>query len=466
VTRGKRAPLQVYLSDGNAGHLTKELAKDADAKIETIGESRENVGIVRFSARKNSSLGTDYVLATVKNYGDLTRSFTMEFVVNGLTQKVIPKTLAAGVEESESFQTRLPEGGSLQLKLGFDVKSAETAPSSGATSGAEAVADGLELDNSAYAVAYPDRLRRVVLVTATPEEAAPFKIAFRAMREVVDESSRAVTLEDYEKLAPEERQADVTICHGVVPTVFPVRGNLILIHTPLPSFVPATLAGEEASPTILDWDREHVLNRYLNYREMRIPPAHIVKLNAGVKIVDGGEGALVAAFDLEDRRVLYVAFDMTSQLFPFRLAFPMLLRNTVAWFETEEDLLFEETYAPGSTISPLRRVSIDKALARFVKGGREESVEIPVDRGRFRYEDTETPGPIVFRLGEREFGTAVNLFDGSESMIGVDRNAPRNVLGGSRGFRFGSGEWWTYFALAGLALWALEWALYHRRVTE
>lgn len=461
VTRGRKSPLHVYLTDGNGGVLTRALEGDGTARIVPVGNARENVGIVRFSVRKNPSLGTDYVLATVKNYGDEARDFTMEFDVNGVTQKVLPKSLPAGAEATESFQLRLPEGGALRLRLGFDAASTGAEPGRAAQ-----IRDGLEIDDTAHAIAAPERLRRILLVTATPEDAAPFQIAFRAMREVVDESSATVTASEYGNLTDEERHADVTICLDVLPDDLDARGNQILIHTPIPRFLPASIAGEDPTPVILDWDREHVLNRFLNYREVRLPPAHVVKLTSGAKIVDGGEGALVAAFETPTQRTLYVAFDMTSQLFPFRLAFPMLLRNAIAWFEAEEDQMLEETYAPGATISPLRRLTVPSVSARFVRGGLEQVRELPVDQGRFYFSETDEPGPIVFRIGDREYGTVVNLFDRNESAIGLDRAPPKDTYEPGSRFRFGSGEPWTTFALAALLLWALEWILYHRRVTE
>jgi hypothetical protein len=72
--------------------------------------------------------------------------------------------------------------------------------------------------------------------------------------------------------------------------------------------------------------------------------------------VESYDGPLVAAFEDGARMSVYVGFDMTAELFPFRLAFPIFLRNAIAWFEVEEDLLFEDSYAPGEVIQPLRRV--------------------------------------------------------------------------------------------------------------
>ncbi|MBI3820745.1 MAG: VWA domain-containing protein [Planctomycetes bacterium] len=454
ATRDKKAPVLLFLSDGNAGQLRAAIDKDPNARLIPIGEARENVGIVRFSARKNSSLGTDYIIATVRNYGDKERAFQMEIALNNVTQKVIPKKLAPGAEETEKLQLSLPQGGTLRLVLKFDTNAEP--------------ADALEIDNVAYAIAYPERLRRVVLVTEQQGMETPFRIAFESMAEVVDETSIAVTAEEYAALKPEEKQADITICHNVLPADLPPRGNIILIHTPMPSFLPAKITGEEAAPTVLDWDREHVLNRYLNYREMKLPRANLLQLSgsAGANIVDGGDSPLVAAFDLPDRRAVYIAFDMMSEMFPFRLAFPMVLRNSIAWFETEEDVMFEDTYKPGSLIRPLRKLSVGSVTARYIKGVKENNLTIPVAQGQFQFEDTEETGPVYFRIGDREYATAINLFEPAESSIApqtADINDPP-ATGGA--FRLGSGELWTYFAMAALILWAAEWALYHRRVTE
>jgi hypothetical protein len=464
VARDKKAPLILFLSDGHAGLIQGAIDKLATASAPAggsgtahwipIGESVENVGIIRFSARKNSSLGTDYVLAVVKNFGDHEREFKLEFSLNNVTQKILPKKLGPGEECTENLQFSMPRGGTLKLSIAFDAN--------------DATRDALDADNVAYAIVVPDRLRRVVLVTESADAAIPFRIAFESMQEVVDESSAAFTVEEYSKLSPEDRQADVTICHNAVPEGLPQRGNVILIHTPLPSFVPAQISGEDATPVVLDWDREHVLNRYLNFREMKLPSAKTIRSSSPsmATIVDGGDSPLIAAFDLSDRKAIYVAFDMTSQLFPFRLAFPMLLRNAIAWFETEEDVLFEDSYAVGSVIAPLRKIHSDKTTARYFAGTRQITEEIPVTGGTFTFTKTEETGPIYFRFADREHATAINLFDANESRIAPSPQKNGDTFAIAGGFRIGSGELWTWFALAALALWALEWATYHRRITE
>lgn len=454
VTQDKASPRIIFLSDGAAGRVARAAGEDEKVELLPIGKETENVGIVRFSARKNTSLGTDYVLAVVKNFGTQERKLRVELSLNGQIQKVLPRTLKPGQLVTEKFQLTLPEGGTLQLRLDH-----------------QGGKDVLALDDTAYAVVRPSRLRRVLLVTEKESQILPFQIAFQAMAEVIDEESAAVTLPSYEKLDADERRADVTICLGKIPSSLPKQGNLILIDTPLPAFLPAKVTGLEKKPRVWDWDREHLLNRYLNYRDLPIPPSRKLTLRTGTALVSSYEGPLVAAFDLPTRRAVYVGFDMTASMFPFRLAFPMLLRNAIAWFEISEDVLIEATYRPGQVIAPLRRLKAKTVKATYFPAAvkQETTVDVAVnDAGRFYFTDTEATGPYLFRVGATEYATSVNLFDPGESDV-----APPEASGDDeeqsaleKEKRLLDRELWPLLVLLGLILWTAEWATYHRRLTE
>lgn len=452
VTEEKQGPKVVFFTDGNAGAVTQAKAESKQAvTLVPVGTATENVGIVRFAARKNTSLGTDYVLARIKNFGNETQTVQVELSFDKKTQKVFSRTLEPGQEISEKFQLTLAEGGTLRLKLQHD--------------------DAFALDNSAYAVVRPNRLRRVLLVTPETTRITPFQIAFQSMQEVISEDSAAVSGAEYAKLSPEERRADVTIALGKIPPGVPKQSNLILIDTELPSGVPAELTGREDKPRVWDWDRDHLLNRFLNWKDLPIPSARKLKLDGGRALVNSYDGPLVAAFDQPDRRLVYVAFDMTASLFPFRLAFPMLLRNAIAWFELSEDVLIEPNYRPGQVIAPLRRVKAKAVKASyFDQGGAAKEVEVTLTQaGRFFFTDTEGTGPYMFEVGETRHATSVNLFDLGESSIAPLEPDPEAetataALGGKQGFF--DRELWPYLVLLGLLLWTVEWATYHRRLTE
>ena len=462
VTADKENPVILFLTDGAAGRVGEELGEDENAGMLLVGEATENVGIVRFSARKNTSLGTDYILAVVQNFGEEAREVELELSLDGASQRVLTRSLAPGEVLTERFQMTLDAGGTLRLA----VRTVTTGPED--EGGAEGPPDALALDDVAYAVVQPTRLRRIVLVTETREEMEPFRIAFAAMLEVVDETSMAVTAEEYAELDADLKQADLTICLNTLPDSLSPDGNLLLIHTGMPSFLPGRIDGVDAQPVVWDWDREHVLNRYLNYRDLPIPAAEIVRADGGEILVESYEGALVSAYEHATGRAIYVAFDMTGSLFPFRLAFPILLRNSIAWFELEEDVLLEDHYAPGEPIYPLRRLGAEKVVAAWFEDGEPMERELELHNGRFYFAETHEPGPYMFTIDDAlEFATCVNLFDAGESFVTpVEQDNERADELAESSSHLLNRDLWTWLALAGLIAWALEWALYHRRLTE
>ncbi len=448
ITADRENSLVLFLGDGAAGDVARAIEGKPSEYLLPVGEAAENVGILRLAARKNASLGTDHVLAVVKNFGAEPAECTLDFQLDGQSKKVLARTIPAGEEIVERLALELPQGGVLSLDTGHP--------------------DALACDDSAWAVVRPGRLRRVVLVAPDKDSAIPFWIAFQSMGELIDESSVSVTAEEYALLSAEDRQADVTICLSVLPEGLPERGNLILLDTPIPAFLPLQESGRDEHPSVWDWDRDHVLNFLLNWRDLPLPTARKLLVDGGQAIVESYDGPLVAAFEGDARMSVYVGFDMTAELFPFRLAFPIFLRNAIAWFEVEEDLLFEDSYAPGEVIQPLRRVSGEHVDLTFLDAaGETVQQELEVRDGRFAFSGTDALGVYLFRISSENHATCVNLFTPQESAIApTDRPAGQAELAIERGSHLFNRDLWVILALVGLVLWALEWASYHRRITE
>ncbi|MGE0707750.1 MAG: VWA domain-containing protein [Planctomycetota bacterium] len=481
VLRDQPHPRVLVLGDGSAGELARaraawqaHSAREGRAapplELRCVGEARDNVGVVRFAARKNTSLGTDYVLAVVQNFGPAPKALRLELSLDGATRSVLPRTIAPGAALTERFQLALPQGGTLRLRLAPVTSATDAATTPGASGADGAPLDALGCDDVAYAVVRPTRLRKVLLVCPAEAQLEPFRLAFQAMQEVVDPASQALTVAEYQALPPAERAADVTLCVGALPEGLPPRGNLFLVATPLPPGLPATLGPAEAQPAVWDWERDHVLNRYLNWRDLPLPAARPLALTGGDDLVRSYEGSLLAAFEQEGRRVVYVAFDLGARLFPFRLAFPVLLRNALAWFELQEDLLLRPSYAPGELIAPLRPVPGPEVFVRWFPPGATQPRRdpLPVREGRFFFTGTEEPGPVAVELGSGVVhATCVNLFAPGEQAIAPTpaREAETPPAPPTPRGLFGS-ELWPLLALLALGLWALEWGTYHRRWTE
>lgn len=453
ITSGRENPVVLFVSDGGAGEFTRIAGEDAHAALLPVGAASSNVGITRFSARKNTSLGTDYVLATFQNFGLETVEVRYELTIKepgepARTAKVMDVELEPGEEHREDWEFRFPAGANLILSIASE-------------------SDRLSVDDRAWAIVRSTRLRKVVLVAEDVQLAADyFGTALGAMADVISDQTFATTPQEYPGLTAEERRADVTVFVGALPEVVPETGNLILLDTPLPDFLPAEIRGVDAAPEVWDWDRDHVLNRFLNWRDLPLPAAKILKLQGATPIVETFEGPLIAAFDLPERRVVYIAFDMLAELFPFRLAFPILFRNAIAWFEVEEDELVAPLYQPGEVIQPQRRVSADRAHVQFQgQDGQLVTRALEVRDGRFFFEETEEPGPYVVRVSGIPHPTAVNLFAEGESRIAPD--TPRvDGLRPETGGHLLNRDLWSILAALALALWTVEWFTYHRRLTE
>lgn len=448
LSEDRERPVVIVVSDGAAKEIPTALEAFDESRWIPVGDDRDNIGILKFSVRKSDALGTDFVIARYKNFGETEQTLPVELHLNGKRQRVFERTLAPGEERLDRFSLALQEGGTLELRL--DVQ------------------DGLAIDNSSFAIVPPNRPRRVLLVTPEADDAAPFMLAFESMAEIIAEQSGAFTLEEYARLRPQDRIADLTICLGKIPEQLDESTHAILIDTPVPSFLPAQETGKIKRPEVWDWDREHPLNRFLEYRDLPLPEARRIALNAGASVVSGFDGPLIAAFTLERRRVVYLAFDVTEDLFPFRLAFPLLLRNAIAWFATEDDVLFETDYEPGEVISPLRRIS-GPVQATYFDGSQRQSESLEVIDGRFYFDQTSTPGPVAFQIGDRQFATSVNLFDERESNLSVETEideTPPEEAGQTSGRSLFDRELWVLLAGFALIAWAAEWGLYHRRVTE
>lgn len=436
----------ILLSDGDGGSVPSALAELESTHWLPIGEATENVGIARFYARRNPSLGVDALSGELINHGAEAQEVRLELLLNDRTVKVMDYTLEPGKNQTFEHQMELPEGGTLNLKLTPE--------------------DAYLADNEAWAVLPPRRLRKVALIAPDLDRAKPVWVALESMASAISTDSFMCSASHYESMSPEERAADITLCMDELPPSLPANGNFILLATDIPGGVPAKITGSQLSPSVREWNQNHILCRYLNLEDLALPKSRTLELSGGEALVQSFEGPLLAAFDLPARKVLYVAFDVTDELFPFRIAFPLLLRNSVAWFESEEDVLVENLYAPGQVIEPIRKVPAGDAFVSYLRGDEVIREALPLTDGTFRFDKTEESGVYLFTLAGGSFATAVNLFDGQESSITIPESIGDGNTGAQLSNAWFQGELWPWLAWIALALWALEWFTFHRRLTE
>jgi len=453
----KKHPRIVLLTDA-AGGVAEALSRDdADVRWRRVGETVANIGIVRFQARRNHAMGTDYLLLLVKNFADRPARARVEVGFEGSTKRVLPLELPEGGEFQETIPLTLPEGGFAKAEIVHDPQ-ADGSPGR----------DGLALDDVAYAAVPTSRLYRVLLIA--PQDAEPpFKAALAAMGTLVDRAgSQAMSLPAFAAKAEETAaKFDLVLMVNVEPPALPSKGCFLCVNS-LPAGLPAKALGVESKPELQDADGDHPLARFLEAKSMRPASARPLDLSSGQAFLSSKAGPVGVVFQTGTRKVVYLGLDVLGDLFFLQVAFPILLRNVFGWVHEQESELLQPTYRPGDVM----RSRFGVADASVEVGWRHEWTReqgkraVPVERGTFAFADTHELGRYWVSTADRDFRTTVNLFDASESDLRMPAAAADAGLDVERaGFLFGR-DLWPLLLLIGCGLWVLEWALFHRRFTE
>jgi hypothetical protein len=163
------------------------------------------------------------------------------------------------------------------------------------------------------------------------------------------------------------------------------------------------------------------------------------------------------------RRVAALAIDVTDSDLPLRVAFPLMMSNTIHWLAGEQTADMPGALAgamltldANETISPEPEFPGAPPSATKPAAARSGFFQ-PLRNGFYRVNRPDGPHWL-----------AVNTFDPAES----DLRAPDALSGESPGLAFAPltnlASWpiWQYLAIAAFALFACEWWLFHRRRTE
>ncbi len=453
---GAENPEIVVLSDGVLGD-----AKDAQGKVKIegakltyvpVGNASRNVGITQFSVRRYPlDKGRYEVMLEVTNTGT----------------------------EPEDVELSLYGDGALVDVSKFRLKPKEKLPRfypslSGASRALEAKLtpigdskDYLPADNRAYAL-LPERKRAKVLVVTTGNTYLEAALLLDEYLDVTVVSPKAYA-DKYALSAVAGFDAAIFDC--VTPVTAP----------PIHAFY-INPSSEAGSPVKVDKverenegfdkiDRKSPLVRWTALDEVRIASMHKLIPEIGDKVVGASDasGPVLVSGSRAGHKFVAIGFDVRQSDLPLRVAWPLLLLNTLNWFVDEES-----QYLSSFRTGEVWRVMLGREHARATLTTPQGTKEVvPVHDGRavylgrraglyeLRAEVKEGDAPVVVNF-------AANLLDAAESTI---EPAKELAIEGKKadslsGFHVGvRREIWIYLLLLAIALTALEWGTYHRRVT-
>ncbi|MBI2555088.1 MAG: VWA domain-containing protein [Candidatus Rokubacteria bacterium] len=428
-----RAEIRIF-TDG--AHTVSSADGRDDPRVHWTGVGRRgrNVGITNLAIRKTFYGALGYqAFASVVNFSEEPQSFTFTLGVDDQTIAEQSITLDPHVRRSVVVPFSHEGAGVVRARLG--------------------IADDLSADNTAYAVIPPPGQMRVLLVS-------PGNL-------FLEKALRADPQVNLDVRTPEAYQGGMDSFDVVVlDSVSPARigtGRFILINTTPPD-VPLEGLGRVEQPVIMDWDRTHPVMRYVDFAKVVIEEALRVRpLAAGKTLVEAVGGPLIYALEEPRRKAVFFGFDLFKTDFPLRVAFPIMLSNSLRWLHPAGFDLTSFQLRAGEPI--LLPVEHGVTAARVITpSGR--SVEAQVTRGLASFTETRQVGVYTVVTARGETRVAVNLASADESDIAPRPLPARPETPPAEGPGVPlQRELWGVFALLAALLLALEGWLYWRRQT-
>jgi len=418
-----------------------------------VGTRRENVAITRFASRPLlSNPETNEVLLEVRNYGSSIARGKVELSFDGKLLDVKPFEVPPGGHKLDLFPS-VPRAsrnarGWLTARLDAD--------------------DALAVDNVAYAVLPPLQTRRVLLVSKG-----------NWFLEKLLAADRQVS---FELLAPDAfqlrmaAQFDVVMLDGVVPPGFDIAqttGNFLFIKQS--PFAAAGTALEQ--PLVTDLETQHPLMRLVSLQNVTVLRAQAIPLpkpehgwtyEAPLRSFD--HPLLLAGTRRasgREQRLAVLAFDVADSDLPLRIAFPLLIANTVHWLAGETtanvtSLRAGESLALNADETVTATPATPSAVVEAASAPGTEARDLfqPLHNGYYRR-----------TAGEAADWVAVNTFSEAESDLrqAVKAPTPPSPMAASPARALATlAGWppWIWLALGAFSLFAVEWWLFHRRRTE
>jgi uncharacterized membrane protein len=384
VGEDPRAEIHVF-TDGAFALPEGPEAADPRVRWTGVGRRGHNVGITSLAVRKNYYGTFDYqAFLSLVNHTEQTQTFTFALAVDANTIADKSVTLEPNVRRSLVVPFSHTGGGVLTARLSLD--------------------DDLDTDNVAYAVLPPPRKIKALLVS-------PGNLFLEKVLTTDPQVELEVRTPDLYEGGMAE--ADVVVLDSVnPPKVGP--GRYIFVNG-VPGDVPLEVLGRMERPTIMDWDRTHPVMRHVELAKVAIEDAIRMRpLAAGRALVEAVGGALIYALEETDRKAVLIGFDLFKTDFPLRVAFPLILSNSLRWLHPAGVDQSSLQLASGQSIllpveHGVSTVSVTTPRGRTVKG--------QITRGVASYSETDEVGLYTLATSKGEMRIAVNLMDAAESDV-------------------------------------------------
>jgi Ca-activated chloride channel homolog len=408
--------------------------------IHALGSSRENVAITRFASRPHpANPETAELLLEVQNFGAQLAQTELELQFDGRPFEVKPLSLDPGQKRVDVFSSVPRPGRASRGWLTAKLRNS----------------DALSIDNTAFAALPLRAARRVLLVS----QGNPFLEKLLA----VDPSTKFQLIEPAAWNAELAAKFEVVIFDKFVPQNLAwetAPGNFLFLGaTPF-----ASASTTLDRPLITEVDANHPITRNVSLQNIAIQKAIPLAIPAAhdgwtfATPLRSFEHPLLILGASPTKRTAALAFDVLESDLPLRIAFPLLIANTLQWLDARESLppqsiITGESLAltESQSISIVPLLASPKTAPTMQKGG----IFQPLHNGFYLLADSSGQSWL-----------SVNTFSPQESDLRIADAETVNTSVPVGDTRLGPWPPWLWLTLAAFALFTGEWWLFHRRKTE
>lgn len=424
-----------------------------------VGRSRDNVGIVAFNARRYVRNKRSFELfLEVVNYRKQAAEADLQLYADGVLVDVQRLKLAPQKTERYTCDPNDPRRSKkawCEVAASGELLEARlVAPKSSASN--PLALDAFPLDDRAFALLPRREKQRVLLVT----QGNLFLEGVMLLEPNLDLSR----IRPSQYTDATARKFDAIIFDGHYPKQAPERHALVI--NPPDHGGPFAVTGRIRAPLITDQSRKHPVMRWVTLKDVNVASSARFAREPKVAVLAASfKEPIMVARNVDGIKTVAFGFDIIKSDLPLRVAFPILVLNTLDWFAGDSEGLVT-SYRTGETWPvPVQLAGADREVKVTGPDGR--VLRVPVDGGRALVYGVRV-GVYTLEAGAETSRLAANLADPLESDIAPGRSL---VLGGRileapTGFGIAlRREIWIYLLLAAVLLTLVEWLTYNRRVT-
>lgn len=444
VLRDQPRPRIIVVSDGVLGEGGEAEARAREDGVELawtkIGEGGRNVAITAFSVRRYPlDKSRSQVLVELWNPTEQAEGVELTLLGDGEPIEIQRLRVRAGERLRRFFENVSGADRTLEARITLSDRTRDAQPA----------------DDRAYA-RLPERRRARIQAVTTGNLYLSAALLLDEYLEVVE-----VAPADY----PAEGRFDVTIFDGWVPPSPPETDAIYLYPVPPEGTQgPFEVRGTVERPFFDRIEHEHPLVRFTALRDVNIAEGLEVELQQGDRVIGGDQGVpLLVAGERAGHRIVALLFDVRRSDLPLRVAWPLLLLNSIDWF-VQEDAGYLSSYETGQVWHVPVPAGAETATLIDPDGGERT---VPIVEGR-AVASGRVAGFYRIRVGDQEDVFAANLGPSDEAImapadrIDIAGQRARAPEIGTPGVRT---EVWMLLVLAALGVIAVEWFTYHRRLT-